>query len=184
MPATIAASRAFGSGTTIARLPRRRASSATGNTPLTARTAPLSASSPTKQKSVEGILLDFLRGRDHAERDREIEARAFLLNVGWGEIDRGPPARPIITAVADRGRDPILAFFDRGVGQADDHDPWVAAGGVNLDLDFVGVDAVDGGGVNSGEHAPEIVRRKARSPNCRAKNLPLRARAVFVPSMR
>ena len=45
---TIAASSAFASGTNSARLPRRRASNATGSTPLTGRTLPSSASSPTK----------------------------------------------------------------------------------------------------------------------------------------
>src|SRR5260370_14938047 len=45
---TIAASSAFASGTNRACLPRRRASTATGSTPLTGRTLPSSASSPTK----------------------------------------------------------------------------------------------------------------------------------------
>jgi hypothetical protein len=117
----------------------------------------------------EQIFLDLLRGRDHAERDREIEARAFLLNVGRSEIDRCAPARPIVTAVADRGRDAILAFLHRRVGQAHDHDFGVAAGGVDLDLDFVSVHAVNGRGINPGEHGFERVRRSGRSPSCAAK---------------
>ena len=44
-----AASRAFASGTMRAFFPARRAAMATGSTPLTGRTAPLSASSPTMQ---------------------------------------------------------------------------------------------------------------------------------------
>ena len=125
----------------MARLPRRRASSATGKTPFTGRTAPLSASSPTKLKLSNGL--------------------PFLFYIGWREIDRGPPARPKIAAIADRGRDPVAALLYRRIRQTNDHNVRIAIGGINLDLDFVSVDAEDGGGVDPGEHDARLAEDSA-----------------------
>ena len=140
----------------IARFPRRRASIATGRTPLTARTAPFKRELADETEIVEDVRLDFLRGRDHAERDRQIETRPFFFNVGRREIDRRPPARPKIAAVADRGGDAIAAFLHRRIGQPDDDDLRIPAAGVDLDLDFVGIDSVNGSGVNFGEHEGRV----------------------------
>jgi hypothetical protein len=109
-----------------------------------------------KTETVEWVALDFFRGRDHAEGDRQIEARTFLFDIGRREIDRGAPARPKIAAVADRGRDPIAAFFHCRIRQSHDHDVRIAVRGVNLDLDFVSIDTEDGGGVDPGEHEARL----------------------------
>ena len=130
-------------------------------TPLTERTAPLSASSPTKLNRSRDPVLDFLGGDDHAERNRQIEAGSFLFYVGGREIDRRAPVRPVVTAVADRRRDAILAFFDRRVGQTDDDDLRIAAAGVDLDLHFVGVDPVDRSRVDPGEHGARVSEENA-----------------------
>ena len=110
MPSTIAASRAFAAGTMIARFPRRRASSATGKHAFDRAHRAVEREFANETKIVEEVVLDFLRGGDHAERDRQIEARSFLFDIGRREIDRRAPARPIIAAVADRGRDAIADF--------------------------------------------------------------------------
>lgn len=89
----------------------------------------------------EQILLDFLCRGDHAERDRQVEARSFLFDVGRREVDRRAPARPIVAAITDRGRDAILALFHRSVGQTNDDDLRISARGVDLDFDLVGIDA-------------------------------------------
>ena len=72
-------------------------------------------------ESFERRPVQFLGHRDHAERDGQIETRAFFLYVGRREIDGGPSARPVIAAVTDRRRDAIAALFYRGIRQANDN---------------------------------------------------------------
>jgi len=93
----------------------------------------------------EGGAIQLLGHRDQPERDWQIEAWPFFLNIGRCEIDRRPAARPMVTAVDDRRRDPVLTFFHRGIGQTDDDYFREAMRAVDLDLDFVGVDAKNGG---------------------------------------
>ncbi len=152
MPSTMAASRAFAAGTMIARFAASPRFERDRQHALDRADRAIERELADKTETVERVALDFFRGRDHAERDRQIEARAFLFDIGRREIDRGPPARPKIAAVADRGRDPIAAFLHRRIRQSDDHDVGIAVGGVDLDLDFVSIDAEDGGGVDPGEH--------------------------------
>src|SRR4029077_17408041 len=65
-----------------------------------------------KTEIFEGRTVDLLRHGDHAERYRQIKARAFFLDVGGSKIDSGAAARPVITTVRDRGRDSVATLFD------------------------------------------------------------------------
>src|SRR5712672_957469 len=125
---TMAASSALASGTNNARLPRRRASNATGKTPFTARTAPSKASSPTKLKFSKG---------DLSKRDRQIEAWSLFLDVGRCEIDCGSAAGPKVSAICNRSRHAVAALFHGGIRQADDNNVWVAASSVDFYFNFV-----------------------------------------------
>src|SRR5205807_8939671 len=68
------------------------------------------------------------------------------------------PSWPDIAAVRNRSRDPVFAFFDCGIGQTNHHDDWTTARRVDLDLDFISVNAVDGGRINLGQHSREVGR--------------------------
>lgn len=78
---------------------------------------------------------------DEGDGDREIEARAFFLEIGRGEIDGGDAVVHHETATGDGGGDAFAAFFDGGVGKADDDHPRGAAAIVGFDFDFDGVNA-------------------------------------------
>jgi hypothetical protein len=59
------------------------------------------------------------RGREDAQRDRQIEGRAFLADVGRGEIDGDAVVGEGEAGVADGRPHTLAAFPHRGVGQAD-----------------------------------------------------------------
>src|SRR5205823_14194272 len=48
--------------------------------------------------------------------------------------------------------DAVPAFFHRSVGQANDHHFHFPGARIDLDFDFVSVNAVDCGGINLGQH--------------------------------
>jgi len=104
----------------------------------------------------------FLTARDHSKRNWQIEARPLLSNVSRREIHRRASARPVISAVRNRSGDAILTFLHRRIGQSDDHDGRQSAGRVHLDLDFVGINAKDGGRINFREHLGRGWQRKFR----------------------
>ena len=114
-----------------------------------------------KAEIFERRTVDFLGHRDHSERNRQIEARPLFLNVCRREIYRGPSARPVITAIRNRGRDAVAAFFHRGVRKSDDDNDRIAAGAVYLDFHLVSVDAVNRGGVNFRQHVAAELQKIA-----------------------
>ena len=66
--------------------------------------------------------LDLLRGRDHRQRDGEVEARPLLLHVGGGEVDGGAALGPAVAAVGDRRGHAVPALLDCRIRQPHDHD--------------------------------------------------------------
>ena len=77
-----------------------------------------------------------LSGRgEYAERDGQVEAPAFLGQVGGSEVDRDAPGGKIKTAILQRGAHAVLAFFDLGFRQAHDGEVGQAVGEMHLDGD-------------------------------------------------
>jgi len=97
---------------------------------------------------LEGRAIQLFAHRDHSERDGQVETRPLLLDIRGREIDCRASARPEITAVADRSRDPIPALLHRGIGQPYDDDDRIAASAVDLDFHFVRVHTIDGSRIN------------------------------------
>ena len=97
--------------------------------------------------------VNFFSDRDHPKRNRQIETRSFLFDVGWREIDGGSSVRPKITAICDSGRHPIAAFFDGGIRQANHDDFGLAPPPVYFDFHLVGVDAVNRGRIDFCQHS-------------------------------
>ena len=77
------------------------------------------------------------RGED-AERDGQIEAPAFLGQIGGSEIDGDAARGKIELAVLQRGAHAILAFFDFGFRQTHDGEVGQAVGEMHLDGDQSG----------------------------------------------
>src|SRR6266550_2854884 len=74
---------------------------------------------------------------------------------------RRASARPKVAAVCDRSCDPVAALLHCGVWQANNDNIRVAAGAVDLYLDFVCVHSVNLGGINFGQHYGEVARETA-----------------------
>ena len=160
MPSTIAASRAFSTGTMTALRPRAPGFERDGQHAFDG--AHLAGE---REFADEAILLDigklhFGADGDHAERDGQIEARALFFHVGGREIDRGAPARPAVAAVADGGGDAVFALLDGDIGQPDDDDDGIAPRAVDLDLYFKCVHSVNGGRVNFCQHAGKVAKSR------------------------
>ena len=99
----------------------------------------------------EGAVPVLIEG-GHADGDGKVETGPFLAQVGGGEVDRDLFARPAQGAVLDRGDDPVDAFTNSRIGQADDLD--VELSGlrrIHLDLHGHGIDTVKGSGIDAGE---------------------------------
>src|SRR3954467_104239 len=59
----------------------------------------------------EPLTRDLARRRKEGECDRDVEARAFLLQLSRGEIDRRLVAGPLELGRLDAAADPLLGFL-------------------------------------------------------------------------
>ena len=91
----------------------------------------------------QGIRRERADGRHHGERDRQVVMTAFLRQIGRREVDgdalgrqgqpRGDESRP----------DPLAAFGDGLVGQADEDEGDAAGGNLHLHVDGPRLDALE-----------------------------------------
>ena len=150
------------------RSPRRRpggcraaASAATiGSTPGTERTSPPSDSSPISADP-PAARPQLFRAEQDPDRDREVERRAGLAQVGRREVDRDPPRRVDEAGVAERAADPLPGLLEGRVGEADDGEAGQSRRDVDLDPDEPPIEAVERRGRNDGQHAPQASRRRS-----------------------
>jgi hypothetical protein len=94
------------------------------------------------------------------DSDRQVEAGAFLFEVGGREIDGDAGGRELEPGVAHGGADAVARLADGGVRQAYGRELLLLGfdtGEVDLDVDQIGIDAVDGGTASFEEHGPRTV---------------------------
>jgi hypothetical protein len=91
-------------------------------------------------------LRDEPSGGEYSHGDGQVVDWPFFFNVGGGEIYRELACSgELVAGVPDGGLDAVAAFLDARVRHADDDDHGkVRMGDVYLDLEHVGVDALDG----------------------------------------
>ncbi len=89
--------------------------------------------------------------REDREGYREVEAGAVLRQDGRREVDGDPADGELASRVACRGADPLAGLAERGVRQADEHEPGELARDVGLDVDERSVQA----GERDGERATD-----------------------------
>ena len=75
------------------------------------------------------------RRRQHRQRDREVEAGAFLAQPGRRKVDRDPLQRPLELRGADAAANAVLRLRAGPVGEPDDREAGQATVDVGLDLD-------------------------------------------------
>ena len=92
---------------------------------------------------------------EQAERDRQVEMRAFLGQVGRRQIDGDPLGRKRQPDRGQRRADPLAALGDRLVGQADDDEGRQPGGELHLDFDGASLEPEIGdGGDGRGHQRP------------------------------
>ncbi len=84
---------------------------------------------------------NLLRRGQHRQRDRQVEARAFLAHVRGREVDRDAPQGPFELGARDPAADPLLRLLAGAVGQSDDRERRDAPLEMGLDLDRPGLEA-------------------------------------------
>ncbi len=91
----------------------------------------------------------------NADGDGQIEARAFLFDVGGRQVDGDVRGRNQVAGVLDGRADAVAALAHRGVGQAHGVEVILVADHatiVHLDINEVGVDSVNSRAVSLEEH--------------------------------
>ena len=110
------------------------------------------------------------RGRQHGERDREVEAGALLAQPGRREVDRDPFQRPLELGRPDTAANSVLRLRARTVCETDDRKAGNAAVDVRLDLDPTRLQADERVGDGAREH---VFRRygDTRNEMCKRASL-------------
>ena len=106
----------------------------------------------------EARVRELAAGDEDADRNGQIEPGAGLVDVGRGQVDRDALEGQRETRIGERRVDPLPAFPDGAVGQADRSERRQAAADVHLDVHGIRVDAEDRGGTNDGKHAGNLAR--------------------------
>ncbi len=96
---------------------------------------------------------DLVRCHQEPERDRQIVSRPLLAQVGRREVDRHPPVRERQAGVLHRRLDPLAAFLDGRIRQADDDKRRHPVGDVHLRLHNGAVESDDRTRRYSGQHS-------------------------------
>ena len=107
-------------GRAAASRPRSRAAIAIDSAPLTGRTAPSRASSPTRGEVGELLGQELPGGDEQPERDGQVERPGVLPQVGRGEVDDRAAGRPGVAEVGEGPLDAVDALADGQLGQADE----------------------------------------------------------------
>jgi len=134
---------------------------------------------PSDGVAVEKATVDLPRRRQDPDRDREIESRALLPDVGRRKVHRDALDRKREPRVPDRRRDPVASLPHRAVAEADRRERREPATHVRLDADDVPVDPGHPSRKHRREHGvtslprrtpPPCARRRARSRPSRASS--------------
>ena len=101
---------------------------------------------------VQLVGLQLFAGGDHGHGDGQVETGSFLFNIRRGQVDGGASEGEGEPGIDQGGHDAVARFLDGGIGQADNHDDGVAEAGIDFDFDRVGLDPVNRGRTDFGQH--------------------------------
>ena len=113
-----------------------------------------------EERAVEQVVPHLRRGGQHADGDGQVIGRAFLAQIGRGQVDGDAMEREGEAAVLDGGVDPVAALAHGGVGQAHQGEVRCPIDDVHFDVDEFGVQADDGGAEGFGEHEGDYSTRR------------------------
>ena len=133
-------------------MPRSAAAMAIDRAPLTGRTLPSRANSPTTAQSRSCSGNSWPVAVEQAQGDGQVEASGVFTEVGGGQIDDGAAGVAGVAEVDQGAFDAVDALLDRRLGQADQDGLGQPGGDVHLGLDGGGVDADERERVQLGQH--------------------------------
>ena len=133
--------------------PERRTPSATARTPPTRRKL------STRRVLRKPFARQLVRRSEERERDRKVEAGAFLLQLRRRQVDGDPASGPLQLGGDDAASDPLLRFLTGTVRQPDDGQRRrLAALNVRFHLDATRLEADEGKGDRAREHGLDATR--------------------------
>jgi len=88
----------------------------------------------------------------HTQGDGKIKTGAFLAEIGGGEVDCVTSILEVVATVEEGTFDTVPGFFDRCIGQSDDHEVGQAATYIYFHLNGECLDTDDAGGLKFGVH--------------------------------
>ena len=86
-------------------------------------------------RALERAPRQLLRGGEHGQRDRQVEAGAFLAQLGGREVDGDAPVREAQLCGRDPAADALPGLLAGPVGEADDREAGKAVANVGFDVD-------------------------------------------------
>ena len=105
---------------------------------------------------VDDQLRELSRRRQDRGRDRQVEARADLGDVGGGEVHSDPMVRVPEAGVPQRRAHPLPGLTDGRIGEADDREGGQTAADVHFHVDGLRVHPEQGEGTGEREHGPTL----------------------------
>jgi hypothetical protein len=150
--------RTAGFGTDEAKAPAARGDGG-GQGPGHRHDTPVQGQLADRAPAVQAVRRDDAHGAHDGERDRQVVVAAFLGQVGGGEVHDDALARHGQAKARKRASNPLAAFADRLVAEADNDDGALAAGQLDLDVDAARFNPLKGDRNDPRDHAPP-----ARSP--------------------
>jgi hypothetical protein len=94
-----------------------------------------------KHRISKACIQNLLCGSQNSHRDRQVEARALLAEVGRGEVYNHLLGGHTALRVLEGGANTLLALLHGIVGQAHKVEAYTSARNIHLDLDLNGLDA-------------------------------------------
>jgi hypothetical protein len=88
--------------------------------------------------------VELFAGGQHADGNGEIETGAFLAHVRRGEVDGGAAHGEFEPGIGQGCGDAVAGFLDSGIGQPHHDDNSIPPSRIDLNLNRIGVNAVDG----------------------------------------
>jgi ADP-ribose pyrophosphatase len=120
----------------------------------------------------EPVGRDLTRGGEHCERDRQVEPRSLLAELGRGQVDGDPTVRPLELGRRDPAPNPLLRLLTGAVGEADDREGRHPELEMRFDLDPPRVESHERVGDRASEHPPTLAGEPCRTVTreCRKRN--------------
>ena len=128
--------------------------------------APVEAHLADRDEVRQRFAVDGADRGQKAKRDREVVVRAFLGQVGRGEVDGDDLRRKRETDRGEGGANAFAAFRDGLVGKADHGKARQARGQLHLDLDGTRLEPEIGDGGNDGDHQDAARYALLSQDNC------------------